>query len=563
MSEICGEQILSQSYADYIVEFAGNVETIKARYHAECITTLNSNFAIIHLPVSSMATPSLYAYNSIPKLFGLMDSTSMDVSGIRRVHRQPYLNLRGSNTLVGIIDTGIDYTHPVFRQADGTTKIALLWDQTIQSGTRPPQTDYGSEYTAEDINRALASDQPLDIVPSTDDTGHGTFLAGIAAGSENTENDFTGAAPEAGLVVVRLKEAKNYLRTYYLIPEGTAAYQETDIMMGIQYLVYAAVRLQKPMVICLGIGTASGDHEGNSYLSQYMNQVGGLRGICLVAACGNEGNAGTHYYGRLESSGASEDVEIRVDSGEPGFIVEIWGRAPDILSVGFVSPGGERIDRIQPRYGQVQTIDFLLDSAQIFVSYDLVEASSGNQVIIMRFQDPSPGVWTVRVFGDVVLYRDYHAWLPIRDFLREGTYFLRPDPNTTITGPSEAAQCICVTAYNHYSNSIYVQSGRGFTPEGRVVPDIAAPGVNIFGPSPGGGFTRKSGTSAAAAHVAGASALLLEWGIYKKNNMNIDTTEINKLLIRGAKRQPDIQYPSRIWGFGELDIYNVFQYSII
>lgn len=559
MSELCENQVLSQQYADFIIEFGGNVESLKALYNTECVTALDTRLAMIHLPLESMQNIAMFAYNAIPKVYGLMDSTSMDAAGITRLHRQPYLSLRGADMLVGVIDTGIDYTHPVFRQADGTTRIAAIWDQTINDGPRPQYTNYGSEYNAADINRALASEQPLSVVPSVDETGHGTFMAGIAAGNTDSVNDFTGAAPDAQIIAVKLKSAKNYLRSYYVIPEGVPAFQETDIIMGIRYLVDKAIQLQKSIVIYIGVGTNSGAHDGNSYLGQYMNFIGDLRAICIVTACGNEGNRGTHYYGRINESGAYEDVEVRVENGEAGFIIELWGRAPDILSVGFTSPGGERIDRIQPRYHVMQNIDFLLEPTQIFVMYDLVETSSGNQVIIMRFMNPTPGIWTIRVFGDTVLYKDYHMWLPISDFIEEGTYFLKPDPNTTVTEPANAIQCVSTTAYNHYSNSIYVQSGRGFTFDGRVVPDIAAPGVNIYGPVPGGGFSRKSGTSVAAAHTAGAAALLLEWGIYRRNNLNMDTTEIKKMMIRGARRRPEIQYPSRIWGFGELDLYNVFQ----
>lgn len=598
MAESCETYIQSEDFADYIIKFAGDVEDIRRRFGAQCITVINAAFAVIQLPVSSMAAPENFAYNSIPKIYGLMDSTNMDVSGIRRLHNQPYLALRGEDTLVGIIDTGIDYRHSVFRQADGTTRIAAIWDQTIQRGSQNQSTllsenssqnqstpllesssqnqsvslsgqtgyevpfiAYGAEYRMEDINRALASENPLEIVPSVDTVGHGTFMAGIAAGNDDPVNDFTGAAPLAQIVAVKLKPAKNYLKAYYRIPEDAVAYQETDIMMAVRYLQRTAVRLQKPIVIFIGLGTNSGDHSGNSYLSQYLDYIGNLRGICAVTAAGNEGNRATHYLGSLAQTGARESVEIRVDNDENGFVIEVWGRAPDLLAVGFKSPGGEQIEKIQPRYGQEELIDFLLDPTKIFVYYDLVEAVSGNPVIVIRFENPSAGIWTVDVYGENILYKDYHMWLPIGNFIKSGTYFLRPDPDITVTSPGDTQTSICTTAYNHYNGSIYVQASRGFTPESRVVPDIAAPGVNIFGPVPDNKFTRMSGTSVAAAHTAGAAALMLEWGLYRRNNLNMDTTEVKKMLIRGASRQTDIQYPSRIWGFGTLDVYSAFQYT--
>ena len=409
------------------------------------------------------------------------------------------------------------------------------------------------------INKALSSDNPYALVPSRDTEGHGTVMAGLAAGGYDAANDFTGAAPEASIAVVKLKPAKNYLRSYNLIRQGAPAFQENDIMMGIRYLLEIARSLAQPLVVLLGIGTSSGDHNGLSYLNNYMNDVGDLRGCCMVSACGNEGNESGHYSGRIEPGTIYEDVEIRVDSAENGFTAELWGRTPDIFSVGIQTPGGERIERIPPRYGQVQTIDFVLEPTQIYIQYKLVESSSGDLLIAMRFQNPTPGVWTIRVFGENLVYRTYNMWLPISSFLEEGTYFLKPDPDITMTSPGDTNTCVCVAAYNHNNDSIYYASGRGFTPSGRIVPDIAAPGVNVYVPVPGKRFTQRSGTSVAAAHAAGAAALLMEWGIYRKNNLNMDTTEIKKYLIRGAKRQADIVYPNTRWGFGTLDLYNVFQ----
>ena len=555
----CTELILSEDEADFIIEYGGNAADVTARYEADCIQVVSPRYVIVHTSVDKMENITSFAYNSIPKLYSLMDTTSMDSSGITRMHRQPYLSLRGSGILVGIVDTGIEYTHPAFRNEDGTTRIVSIWDQNIQTGPVPAGFDYGTEYTRQLIDEALASENPLDIVPVTDELGHGTVMAGLAAGNEDSVNDFTGAAPEASIAVVKLKPAKLYLREYQMIRPEAVAYQENDIMLGIRYLIETASRLRLPLIVCLGIGTSSGDHNGRSYLNSYINDVGNLLGCCMVSACGNEGNQSGHYAGMIENDMEYEDVEIRVDAAENGFVLEFWGRAPDIFSVGILSPGGERIGQIAPRYGQVQTLDFVLEPTQIFVQYKLVESSSGDQLILMRFSRPSAGIWTIRVFGQNLVYRTYHMWLPVSAFIGQGTYFLRPDPEITVTSPGDTANCVCVAAYNHHNDSIYYMSGRGFTPSGRIVPDIAAPGVNVYTPVTGGRYGVRSGTSVAAAHAAGAAALLMEWGIYQRNNLNMDTTEIKKYLIRGAGRRDDTVYPNTSWGFGTLDLYNVFQ----
>ena len=560
MADSCESQILSNAYADFIVEFDGNVENIKLLYDTECVQVINGSFAIFTAPVTRMETLGQFEYNSVPKIYGLMDSTSMDSSGITGSRQNPFLSLSGRNVLVGVIDTGIDYTHPAFRYADGSSRILSIWDQSDQTGTPPSDFIYGSEYSKDLIDRALASENPLEIVPEQDTNGHGTFMAGLAAGNEMPEDGFTGAAPQSQLVIVKLKPCKDYLRSYYLIPDSAEAYQESDLMMALWYLRRYSLLTRKAISILIGLGTNNGDHNGNSYLSRYIDEVGNLRGMCVSAPVGNEGNRAGHYLGRISSEGSYEDVEIRIDSGERGFIMELWGTAPDIYSIGLIAPDGEQIERIPPRYGQVLRADFVLEPARVFVQYFLVESESGNQVIVIRLENPSSGIWRLRVYGDRLLFRGYHVWLPISDFISSGTYFLKPDPSNTITSPGDTFRCINTAAYNHYNNSIYVQSGRGYTPEGMVVPDLAAPGVNVFGPAAGGGFTRKTGTSVAAAHCAGAAALLLEWGIYKRNNVAMDTTEIKKLFIRGARRSMDLEYPNPIWGYGTLDLYNVFLY---
>ncbi len=559
----CDEQIISPVYADFITQFDGDVNTIKNLYQTDCVIAIDGLFAIFTAPQERMDAIGFYGYNAVPKLYGLMDSSNMDSAGVINVRQQPYLNLTGQDVLVGIIDTGIDYTHPAFRNIDGSTRIEAIWDQSDDSGSAPPNLGYGSEYTAELINRALNSDMPYEIVPQQDTNGHGTFMAGIAAGNEILEQDFTGAAPGSSLLVVKLKPAKRYLRGYYLIPDGVEAYQENDIMAAMYYMRQYAMQKQKPLSILIGLGTNSGDHNGNSYLSSYINYLGNLRGISISAPVGNEGNRAAHYYGVLDTDSDMQDVEFRVGENTRGFMMELWARAPDVYTIGLIAPGGEQVRRIQPRYDQVIEENFLLEPARVYIRYFLVESASGNQVIVIRLNMPSAGIWRLRVYGERILYGDFNLWMPISTFVSDGTYFLKPEPNNTVTSPGDSLRSINTAAYNHMNQTSYILSGRGYTPEGMIVPDISAPGVSIFGPAPDGRYTRRTGTSVAAAHSAGAAALLLEWGIYRRNNLNIDSTEIKKLLIRGARRSLALDYPNRIWGYGELDVYNVFLYVSI
>ena len=232
LSENCREQILSDKYADLIVARDRILQEFMDML--PCLEPIAGNLAVLHVNRAYLSGGPL-PYSLIPKLYGLMDETALEASGILQAQNQPGLNLRGQGILIGIVDTGIDYRNPAFLDRAGKTRIVRIWDQTIQEGTLPEGFSYGSEYTDEEINRAL-SEGDSTTVPSVDADGHGTFLASVAAGSGISEQDFIGTAPEASIAVVKLKPAKEYLRNYYLIKDGVPAYQENDMMMGISYL---------------------------------------------------------------------------------------------------------------------------------------------------------------------------------------------------------------------------------------------------------------------------------------------------------------------------------------
>lgn len=558
----CGDPIYSNDYADYIIEYTGYEPTIIERYNPECIQFVSNRYVIIHVPNTDTRAVAWnkFGYHAIPKCYGLLDSSSMEASGIQRVKRQPYLNLFGRDVIIGFIDTGIDYTHKVFKNADNTSRIISIWDQTIRTGLPPNGISYGTEYKKIQIDEALASDNPLSIVPSVDENGHGTFLAGIAAGGEDRENDFTGVASSAGIVMVKLKPVKPYLRDFFLVKEDAVCYQENDVMMAVRYLQNVAFEQLKPLVICLGIGSNEGGHEGNTSLPEFLDSIADVAGIGIIVAGGNEVNRGHHYLGTIEASQSHEDVEIKVDAkeSERGFSAEMWVSAPNVLSVGFISPTGELIEKIAPRLNQSQTIHLILERTVIDVNFELIEKKTGDELILIRFDKPTPGIWKIRVYNDGKSYATYHIWMLMDTFISEDTFFLQPDPYTTICEAGNATKLLTVAAYDHVSGSIYTHSSRGNTRSNLQEPDITAPGVNVFGPVPGGTYGRKTGTSVASAHIAGASALLLEWGLIEGNDITMDTTEIKKYLIRGANRG-NIIYPNREWGYGTLDLYETFE----
>ena len=556
----CNDAIYSNSYADFFVEHSIILERIRKDFGTFCEQVVNFKYSIIHLPIENTIDYIKYNYNNamFPKLYGLMVMDNMEDIGIGKLRRLNYLNLLGKGTIIGFVDTGIDYTMDVFKKADNTTRITHIWDQTIQTGPKPNGFYYGTEYTESNINDAIKADNPLDIVPSTDTDGHGSFMASIAAGNINLEQDFTGVAPQADIMMVKLKPAKENLEDYYFIREGAICYQETDIVMGIKYLLEKSYEVKKPIVICLGVGTNLGGHEGTGILDEYLGYVENLSGICVIVPTGNEANYSLHYRGDESQPGEYDDVEIRVGEGERGFSLELWGKAPSVYSIGLISPGGEVIDRIPARVNNSQTVRFIFESTIVYVDYRFLEMRTGDELVFMRFSMPTPGIWKVRVYKESTFHNFYDLWLPIKEFITPDTYFIKPDPDITITNPGNASSPITVAAYDHVTDSIYLNSGRGYTRYGRIKPDIAAPGVNVFGALPDNKFGIRSGTSIAAAHTAGAAALLLEWGIVNGNRPSIQTREIKALFIRGANRT-NMKYPNNEWGYGALDIYGAFE----
>lgn len=557
----CREKILSNDYKDFLINVGEHTLLGLPGNVRSCVQEIVGKYRAVYVETVPGGVPlATLGYQTQPKLYTLQDSTNMDASGITRVRNQPFLGLSGLNVLIGMIDTGLDYTHPAFRYLDGSSRIVGLWDQTIQTGKPPAGILYGSEYRKEELDEALRLENPYELVPSRDENGHGTFLAGIAAGGEDIENDFTGAAPLASIAMVKLKEAKPYLKEYYRVREGAYAVQENDIMIGIKYLLDTAVRVNMPLVLLIGLGTNMGGHENSTYLSNLLSDVSSYIGLAVVTAGGNEGNEAAHYRGIFSVDANPQIVEFTVAERSTGFTMELWTRLPVSAAISIISPSGEQIEEMTVRPGRHEEYHFVFEDTVITIDYIVPFGVEGDNVIFLRFENPAAGLWRLLVRGSAISEQDsFDIWMPVREFMGEGTYFLRPDPFITLTDPANAEEQITVTAYNHRDNSLYLRAGRGYTRRGVTKPDLAAPGVNISGPQPGGGYTVRSGSSIAAAHVAGAAALMLEWGIVNGNMYAMDTGSIKNYLLLGAWRNPDITYPNRETGYGFLDLYMTFR----
>ena len=552
----------SQRFGDFIVKYMQNVKDTMELFSGTSFQAINEIFGVLYVPLESMGELEVTgtSYNSLPKCYTYMDMEAAGASGITRLHDHPYLKLRGKGTAVAVIDSGIDYQNAVFRNAGGS-RIAYLWDQSLEDGTDIAGTEvpYGRLFRKNDIDQALAFEDPFSVVPSRDTNGHGTALAGIAAGNMVPGENFTGAAPEATLIIIKVKPAKQYLRNFYLYPPDAEVFQENDVMMAIAYAISWAKKLEMPLSICLGIGSSQGAHLGTNALSQYVDYVANFSQVSVSVAAGNEGNTRNHSTGIFSQEREQIVTELRVAEREQGFTMEFWGEPPEIYGLSIQSPTGEILEVSSSIGSRTQELSFVFVETKVYVNYILIERQTGYSLVYIRFFHPASGIWKIFTQARNRQNVQFHMWLPVEGLISQDTYFLEPSPYTTVTAPGDARNSITATAYQHRDGSIYIAAGRGYTPDGMITPHLAAPGVNVKVPLVRGDFGTRSGTSISAAQTAGIAALLFEWAIIRDNQPFFTGSSVKYYLQRGARREENMQYPNPEWGYGKVDLYHTFE----
>ena len=552
----------SEHFGDFIVKYMQNVENTMELFPGTTFQAVNEIFGILYVPLENTGELEITgtSYNSIPKCYTYMDMEAAGASGITRLHDHPYLKLRGKGTAVAVIDSGIDYQNEVFRNAGGS-RIAYLWDQSLEeeSDMGAAKVPYGRLFRKRDIDLALDSENPFSIVPSRDTNGHGTALAGIAAGNMVQGENFTGAAPEATLIIIKVKPAKQYLRNFYLYPPEAEVFQEDDVMMAIAFAIRLAKELGVPLSICVGIGSSQGAHLGTNALSQYVDYVANFSQVSVSVAAGNEGNTRNHSTGIFSQEREKIVTELRVAEREQGFTMEFWGEPPEIYELSIQSPTGEILEVSSSIGSRTQELSFVFVETKVYVNYILIERQTGYSLVYIRFFHPASGIWKIFTQGKNKQNVQFHMWLPVEGLISQDTYFLEPSPYTTVTAPGDARNSITATAYQHRDGSIYIAAGRGYTPDGMVTPHLAAPGVNVKVPLVRGGFGTRSGTSISAAQTAGIAALLFEWAIIRDNQLFFTGSSVKYYLQRGARREENMQYPNPEWGYGRVDLYHTFE----
>lgn len=444
--------------------------------------------------------------------------------------------LTGRGVLVAVIDSGIDYFHPDFRNPDGTTRIGLLADQ-----------DRDRIYTREEINAALETgsrSSALELVPSTDPSGHGTAVAAIAAGNGREGNGvYRGVAYESELMVVKLGT-----------PLTDSFPRTTQLMKALDLVVRRARDMNRPLAVNISFGNTYGSHDGTSLLETFINDMSNIGRNVIVAGTGNEGTGAGHRAGSLVM-GQEENAQLSIAPYETGMGVQLWKSYVDQFSIRLVTPSGEVIGPIDSRLGP-QTLRY--GGTRILIYYGKPSPFSRAQEVYFDFLPVrdylDSGIWTFRLTPERIVTGRYDMWLPSRGLLNPSTRFLRPVPETTLTIPSTAANVISVGAYDDSYRAYADFSGRGFTRQTQQVkPDLAAPGVDIVTARRGGGYEAVTGTSFAAPFVTGSAALLMQWGILQGNDPFLYGEKVKAYFTRGARHLPGYDvWPNERLGYGTL-----------
>lgn len=552
--------------AHFLIEYRGDFKGQIDKVNYACGYIINDNLGIVAVQPENLEkllddVPAII-YVDFRTMYVTQDISPENVDNLQYMKSNKYLNLTGENVLIGLVDTGIDYLNEEFIREDGTSRILEIWDQSIESGTTEESHEFlGAIYSNEKINNAIKAhkngEDPYKIVPSKDEVGHGTKSAGII-GARGYNKQFVGVAPKCDFIVIKLAVAeriKERLKEDGI--ENVAVYNIAHVVMALEYLKQALFKYKKPIVICLGVGTTEGSHDGNMLISRYLSAIGRIRGIALVAGVGNEGGNKGHVSGFIKNVGLVERVELSIPRELKYFALNIWVQKPNKASVAINSPTGESTNNISIVNDKPIKLKFYFVDTEVTVTYYSPERYTGHEVINITFKNIKAGIWQFDLKGEYIINGRYDIWLTPASTLPEGTEFLQPDPYNTLTVPSTGLGIITVT-YLGERNTILTTPGKGFNTNGLINPDIATIGVDILTTQPSGGVAKMSGSSAATAIVAGVCALLLQWGIIDGNDKSMYSTKIRSYLIYGNYKNPMYKFPNKDIGYGELDLLETF-----
>ena len=532
-------------------QFEEDLKNLNITYRLERIS---DNFAILYISPKDIdkagSIANILSAQTIESIIRLASLSQIsqgttggvvgnEIIGANFFKENPNINVTGRGVIIGIADSGIDYLHPDFIYPDGTSKILYLWDQT-KDGNPPEGYHIGTEYTNEDINRAI---REKDDTLSIDEEGSGTMLSGICAGLGNLNPNYAGVAGEASLIVIKLKKYNGN-------------YTNAALYVATEYAIKRALELNMPIVF----NTSYGSNESVAITTLSLrNTLFFERGICMVSGVGNEGNTQTHTSGVIEFNGSEGYIELELSEDDPNVQIQVWMDRPDRVNCEVISPTGESSKLLQVSSYALVTGLYDFEQTEYLLETNYPTTFSGQQQININLTNAKKGIWKIKLIGIDINSGIYNAYLSNRVFLKPGTRFRESNPEKTINYPATYEDIISVGAYDTINDSIWPTSSRGPTIDYIQVPDIVAPGVNIVAPYPGEKYARISGTAPAAAYVSGSLALFLQYVLVEKRYPEKAFTQAMITYLKaGAVRYNNISYPNSALGYGLLNIRNVF-----
>lgn len=555
----CAQKFYDNGYTSVIAAYTGDLIGALKNIDYACAFIINDDTAVVIVKIGKandlVDDVDEIRYVDAITPYTLNYISPLSAANITPFHENPFLKLTGRGVVVGIIDTGIDYLNEEFIYEDDTTKIIGIWDQSLPTAPGQVNVGLGSYYRREDINKAIKlyreGGDPYSIVPSKDEIGHGTKMAGIIGG-RGKNPEFMGGAPDCEFAVVKL-------RPTYVTDRGDPVYTPATILLALSFFK-SLLRTPNmaPIVVYLPLGSNLGSHDGNSLLDKNIDRYSETIGTVVVTSTGNQGNQQAHVSGTIENTGDSKIIELKVSPTQKEIIMQIWIKKPDKISLSIISPSGEVIEKIPAKLQKNEEIKFIFEGSTAYVQYFIPEEITGDELISIEIRDIREGIWQFKLIGDYVADGRYDAYIPQRELLEGDTKFLNSTSSTTLTLPSDGRQIITTSYYDQNNNAIVAESGRGYTRDNRIKPDISAGGVNAVTTSPGGALTTVTGGSVAAAVVAAACALIFQWGIVEGRDTRIYAPKMKTYLIRGTNKRGGETYPNPVLGYGTLDLKAVF-----
>lgn len=552
----------------YLVHYIGDVEAEIANYPNLSIIIITSRYAILSSPETLetiLASPPFETIIYIKPftIYSLQQISPLEASQAEFLQLDLPLNLLGTGVKVAVIDTGIDYLNEEFMDEDGNTRIDYIWDQSAENSTT--QIDgfnifFGAVYNSEQIQQAIdlyrQGGDPYSIVPVKDEIGHGTKTSGLI-GARGKNPNIRGVVPDCRFIVIKLAEELAF-RKIYQVNINEPIYNVASIFAALRVISNYALTIRDPIVVYLPLGSSLGNHKGATLLERYINSLALLNGFTIVTVTGNERNTRRHASGTLRPEDPIKTIDLDVAPGQGTLIVDIWVDLPNVVSIDIISPSGDNTGVINYSTNTYTTHTFVFENTTVTLLYFIPEEGTGDQNIRIIFQNLQPGIWRLRFLGNQIIGGNINVWLPQGGLTLPGTQFNPADPYGTITSPGNSPFIITAAAYNQNNNNLVDYSGMAFI-SGYINPiDVAAGGENALTTAPNNEIAIISGTCVAAAIVAGACAMLFEWGIVQGNDKNLYTQTLKTYLARGVNERSGDIYPNPQWGFGMLNVLRLF-----